>query len=223
MITIKNVSKRFINQTVLTNVNLEIAQGETVGFVGGNGSGKSVLFSMIAGIISVTHGQIMVRGKEIGVDIDFPENVGVMINEPSYVDFYSGFKNLYYLSLIRNVIDKDKIREVMRNLNLDPDDKKPVRAYSSGMKQKLSLAQAMMEDQSLLILDEPFNALDHETYREILNQIHSLKKEGKTILLTSHNHRDIEQVCDRVYFIDKGQVMPFTEEIKEDYFSVNLS
>ena len=219
MIKLENISKKFKNKILFENVNININSGETVGLVGGNGSGKSVLFSIIAGTIPCDTGRVIVNNKVVGKDIDFPENTGVFINSPGFIDIYTGFQNLYYLSIIQNKIDKEKIRKTMEELNLNPDDKTKVKKYSLGMKQKLGIAQAIMEDQTILILDEPFNALDFKTHQDILNIIKKCKKEGKTILITSHNHRDIEKLCDKTYLIDNKKVIPFTDELKNKYFN----
>ncbi|CAM2918643.1 ATP-binding cassette domain-containing protein [Hathewaya histolytica] len=219
MIKLENISKKFKDRILFKSINLEIKEGETVGFVGGNGSGKSVLFSIIAGTITPDEGSVIVNNKIIGRDVDFPENTGVFINSPGFVDIYTGFQNLYYLSMIQNKIDKDKIRKTMRDLNLNPDDKTRVKKYSLGMRQKLGIAQAIMEDQTILILDEPFNALDFKTHSDIINIINKCQEEGKTILITSHNHHDIETLCDKIYFIEDQKVIPFTDELKNRYFN----
>lgn len=221
MIELDNVSKRFKDKILFENVSINIEEGKTVGFVGGNGSGKSVLFSIIAGTVPPDTGTVIVNDKVIGKDVDFPDNTGVFINSPGFVDIYTGFQNLYYLSMIQNKIDKNRIRKTMKDLNLDPDDKTKVKKYSLGMKQKLGIAQAIMENQTILILDEPFNALDFRTHQDIINIVEKCKKEGKTILLTSHNHHDIEKLCDQIYFIDDERVIPFTEELKNKYFAYN--
>lgn len=218
MIELNNVNKSFKGNRVLEDINLHIESGQAIGFVGGNGSGKSVLFSMIAGLLSADSGEIIVGGKRIGVDQDFPDDTGILINEPGYIGFYSGFKNLYYLSLIKSKISVDQIKEQMRKLNLDPENKLQVSKYSSGMKQKLGIIQAIMEDQRLLILDEPFNALDHRTYNEIMSTLLECKAEGKTILLTTHSYQDFEHICDIVYFLEFGRLKLFDEEEKTRYF-----
>ncbi|MEF9935095.1 MAG: ABC transporter ATP-binding protein [Clostridium sp.] len=218
MIKLENISKTFKNKILFKDVNISIDNGETIGFVGGNGSGKSVLFSIIAGVVPPDNGVVTVNNKVVGKDVDFPENTGVFINSPGFVDIYTGFENLYYLSMIQNKIDKEKIRKTMEELNLNPDDKTKVKKYSLGMKQKLGIAQAIMEDQTTLILDEPFNALDFRTHKDIIDIIEKCKKQGKTILITSHNHSDIEKLCDKIYLIDNKRVIPFTDELKNEYF-----
>lgn len=221
MIEVKNVYKSFKHTPVLSDVSLTIEKGEVIGLVGGNGAGKSVLLNLIAGLLTPDQGVVMYDGKVLGKDMDFPENTGVMINEPGYVEFYTGFQNLFYLSLIQGKIGKKEIEQTMRRLNLDPNNKTMVKNYSSGMKVKLGIAQAIMENQDILILDEPFNALDHQTYHEVHKILSECKAERKTIIMTAHNHRDIEKLCTKVYFLERGKIRIFTDEIREHYFNMN--
>lgn len=217
-IEVQGVSKKFGRRTILRNVSLSVEQGETIGLVGANGSGKSVLFKILCGFETPDCGSVYVRGKKLGVGgRDFPENMGVFINSPGFVGIYNGFQNLKYLADIQGKIGDKEIREAMSKMGLDPNNKTKVASYSLGMKQKLGLAQAVMEGQDILVLDEPFNALDYKTYEDVKSIIRMLKAEGKTIFLTSHRFKDIEQLCDRVYTIEDGQVLPITEEIAERY------
>jgi len=216
---LQNVSKQFMGQTVLADVSLAINRGTTIGLLGANGSGKSVLFKIICGLIKPDSGRVFVDGSVLGDKSDFPSNIGVFINSPGFIGIYSGFKNLKFLANIRGVIGDNQIREAMCKVGLDPENKTKVDNYSLGMKQKLGLAQAIMENQEILVLDEPFNALDYQTYNDVKEFIYLLKTEGKTILLTSHNYDDIEQLCDVVYIIDNGKVVPVTKELIDKYFS----
>ena len=218
-IELQNVSKQFAGQSVLSDVSLTINRGMTVGLLGANGSGKSVLFKMICGIVKSDSGSVSIEGVKLGDKSDFPTNMGVFINAPGFIGIYSGFKNLKFLANIRGVIGDNQIRDAMQKVGLDPENKTKVDNYSLGMKQKLGLAQAIMENQEILVLDEPFNALDYQTYNDIKEFIYLLKAEGKTILLTSHNYDDIEQLCDVVYIIDNGKVIPVTDELINKYFS----
>ncbi|WP_313125942.1 ABC transporter ATP-binding protein [Proteiniclasticum ruminis] len=218
-IEVKNVSKQFGGQPVLGDVSLIINRGTTVGLVGANGSGKSVLFKAICGMVNPDSGSIVIEGVTLGDKTDFPENMGVFINSPGFIGIYNGFKNLKFLANIRGVINDNQIREAMRKVGLDPDNKTKVDNYSLGMKQKLGLAQAIMENQEILVLDEPFNALDFQTYNDVKEIVRLLQAEGKTILLTSHNYDDIEQLCDAVYIIDNRKVVPVTEELISKYFN----
>jgi len=215
---IRNVSKRFGHRTILEDVSLSVERGKTVGLVGANGSGKSVLFKILCGFEKPDRGSVYVRGRELGKNgLDFPDNIGVFINSPGFIGIYSGFENLKFLADIKGKIDKKEIEAAMEKVGLDPGDKTKVEHYSLGMKQKLGLAQAMMEGQDILVLDEPFNALDYKTYEDVKTIIRMLKAEEKTIFLTSHRYKDIEQLCDQVYFIEDGRLVPMTDEIAEHY------
>lgn len=218
VIEVSNVSKEFSGQTILKNIQLQIEKGKTVGIVGGNGSGKSVLFKTICGFIRPDEGVVKIRGEVLGAGIDFPENVGVFINSPGYMEIYNGFKNLQYLAAINKKITDAQIAQTMNLVGLNPDNKTKVKDYSLGMKQKLGIAQAIMENQDILILDEPFNALDYKTYNDIKEIIRSLQAADRTILLTSHHFEDIEELCDEVYFIADGELKHLTEEVKSIYF-----
>lgn len=218
VIEVSNVSKAFSGQTILKNIQLQVKKGKTVGIVGGNGSGKSVLFKTICGFIRPDEGVVKIRGEVLGAGIDFPENVGVFINSPGYMEIYNGFKNLQYLAAINKKITDAQIAQTMNLVGLNPDNKTKVKDYSLGMKQKLGIAQAIMENQDILILDEPFNALDYKTYNDIKEIIRSLQAADRTILLTSHHFEDIEELCDEVYFIADGELKHLTEEVKSIYF-----
>nr|WP_205621641.1 ABC transporter ATP-binding protein [Paenibacillus sanguinis] len=222
-IKVEGVSKAFNGMSVLSNINLEIAKGSTVGIVGANGSGKSVLFKIICGFTAPDHGRVYVRNKQLGKDLDFPEEVGVFINSPGYISIYSGFKNLKFLADIKRKIGNTEIKQAMQTVGLNPDLKTKVANYSLGMKQKLGIAQAIMEGQDILVLDEPFNALDYQTYNDMKEIILRLKEENKTILLTSHNYEDLESLCDTVYIIQGGHMELLTGELREKYFRRGLS
>jgi ABC transporter len=217
-IEVRNVSKSFSGRAILQNISLSVEQGTTVGLVGANGSGKSVLFKIICGFEKPDQGSVYVRGRQIGKNgRDFPADMGVFINSPGFIGIYSGFQNLKFLADIQGKIGEKEIRQTMTKVGLDPDNKAKVDNYSLGMKQKLGLAQAIMEGQDILILDEPFNALDYKTYEDVKTIIRMLKAEGKTIFLTSHHYKDIEQLCDQVYLIEDCQLLPITEEIAARY------
>ena len=217
-VRVQNVSKQFGRKIILRDVSFTVAQGETIGLVGANGSGKSVLFKILCGFEKPDSGKVYVRGKQLGKGgRDFPENMGVFINSPGFIGIYSGFQNLKFLAAIQGKIGNKEIQNAMEKVGLDPDNKTKVDNYSLGMKQKLGLAQAIMEGQDILVLDEPFNALDIKTYEDVKSIIRMLTAEGKTIFLTSHHYKDIEQLCSRIYTIDDCSVVPVTEEIAEQY------
>ena len=163
-IKVENVSKQYNGVNILTDINLKIEKGTTVGIVGSNGSGKSVLFKIISGFTAPDTGNVLIRDNELGKDMDFPEDMGIFINSPGYISLYNGFKNLKLLADIRGNIDDKKIASTMELVGLNPNNKTKVDGYSLGMKQKLGIAQAIMEDQNIIILDEPFNSLDYKTY-----------------------------------------------------------
>lgn len=216
-IKLEHVSKSFGQRTILEDISLAVSQGQTVGLVGANGSGKSVLFKILCGFEKPDKGSVFVGGGCLGKGRDFPDNVGVFINSPGFIGIYDGFRNLKFLADIKSCIGDEQIKEAMRKVGLDPDNKTKVDNYSMGMKQKLGIAQAIMENQDILVLDEPFNALDYRTYEDIKSIIRELKAEGKTIFLTSHHYEDIEQLCDQIYTIENCRLIPITEEIAERY------
>ncbi|MDE6924252.1 MAG: ABC transporter ATP-binding protein [Acetatifactor sp.] len=206
IISMENVTKKFGDVTALENINLSFQQGKIYGIVGRNGSGKTVLFKLIIGYLKPTGGRVIVNGKEIGKDTDFADNIGIIIENPGFLSRYTGFKNLEYLAGIRNVIGREEIRASMEKVGLDPDSNKKVGKYSLGMKQRLGIAQAIMENPEILILDEPMNSLDNQGVEDVRGILMGLREEGKTIILASHNKEDIEILCDEVYEMDRGKL-----------------
>lgn len=182
-------------------------KGTIVGLVGRNGSGKTMLLKSICGIVPPTSGQILVRGKEIGKDIDVPDNIGVIIETPGFLLNYTGFQNLKYLSMIRNKITKNQILEALKIVGLDQQRNKKAGKYSLGMQQRLGIAQAIMEHPDILLLDEPMNGLDNQGVEEIRTLLLKLKEEGTTILLASHSREDISILCDEVFELDHGSIL----------------
>ena len=218
IIQLNRVSKQFSGHHVLEDVSLIVEKGSTVGIVGSNGSGKSVLFSVICGFVTPDSGTVNLRGAPLGQGRDFPENVGVLINSPGFIGLNTGLQNLRYLAGIRNLVGDTEIRAAMQKVGLDPEDRTKVEHYSLGMKQKLGLAQAIMENQDILILDEPFNALDYKTYNDLKEILRILQVEGKTILMTSHNYEDLESLCAKIYVLDEGRLgVLSSEEMKQRF------
>lgn len=201
---IKNVSKKFGDETVVREVSMFLEPGKIYGIAGRNGSGKTVLFKMIIGFLRPTAGKIVVGGKEIGKDADFAEDIGIIIETPGFLGSFSGYKNLEYLAGIKKQIGRDEIRKSMELTGLDPDSRKKVKKYSLGMRQRLGIAQAIMEHPKFLILDEPMNGLDREGAAEMRALFLRLRKEGTTILLSSHHGEDMEELCDEVYEMEDG-------------------
>ncbi len=198
------VTRRFGEDLVLKEVNLTLEAGRVYGIVGNNGSGKTVLMKCICGFLTPTTGTVRVFGKRIGRDADFPEELGVIIESPGFLTNLTGRKNLEILAALRKKIGGAGVRTAMEKVGLDPDMKKAVEKYSLGMRQRLGIAQAIMEDPKLLVLDEPFNGLDKHGVAQIRRLLLELKREGKTILLASHNEEDIRVLCDEVYEMDGG-------------------
>ncbi|AQW24500.1 ATP-binding cassette domain-containing protein [Clostridium perfringens] len=206
MIKIENYSKVYKDKTVLNNINLELKEGKIYGFIGKNASGKTMLFKAICGFIIATKGKIFINNKEIGRDIDFPEKCGVIIETPGFINNISGFKNLKILASINDSINDDKIKESMELVGLNPNEKISVKKYSLGMRQKLAIAQAIMEEPELLILDEPMNSLDSDSVENIRNILLDIKSKGTTILISSHNIDDINILSDEIYKVENGVV-----------------
>lgn len=206
-IEVQNVVKRFRDQVVLKNVSISFEKGKIHGIVGRNGSGKTVLFKCICGLMHPEEGVIRVNGKRVGRDVDMPEDIGAIIEAPGFLPNYSGYKNLRFLANIRRKIGKEEILNVLKTVGLDPESRKHVGKYSLGMRQRLGIAQAIMEDPEILILDEPMNGLDNAGVQDIRALLLELKAQGKTILLASHNHEDIAALCDTVHEMDGGVLL----------------
>ena len=207
MIEISHVSKSFQTYRALDDVSLDIEKGKIYGIIGRNGSGKTVLFKCICGFLKTDSGEIIVDGKIIGKEIEAPQNAGIIIENPGFLSAYSGYQNLKFLADINKKIGKQEIRDVLEKVGLDPTIKKPVGKYSLGMRQRLGIAQAIMENPSLLILDEPMNGLDYQGVKHVRKILLDLKEEGKTILLASHNREDIAFLCDETVHIDHGKLV----------------
>lgn len=206
IISVQGVTKVFKGQAVLQNVSVDFAEGGIYGLTGRNGSGKTMLMRCICGFVPPTSGEIFVHGKRVLYGSDFPKGIGFIIESPGFLKSVSGLNNLKYLASINRIIDEAKIRAVMKTVGLDPDSRKPVGRYSLGMRQRLGIAQAIMEHPDILLLDEPMNGLDNSGVAEMRELLLQLKKEGKTMIITSHNHEDIEVLCDRVYEMDHGRL-----------------
>ncbi len=204
MIEVIDVIKKFGDITVLNNISVTFDNDKIYGLVGRNGSGKTMLMKCICGFVPVTSGKILVNKKVIGKDIDVPESCGIIIETPGFLPEYSGYKNLKFLADIKGKIKKDDILNAIQSVGLDPKSKKHVGKYSLGMRQRLGLAQAIMEDPELLILDEPMNGLDKEGVADMRKYLLELKNKGKTLIIASHSTEDIETLCDHVYEMENG-------------------
>lgn len=198
MILVQNMGLSIKNEIILKDINMEANQGEIWGIVGRNGSGKTMLMKCICGFVRPTEGKVFVNEKQIGKDADYPSDVGMMIEVPGFIPYYSGYKNLKLLADINGKIGKKEILESMGTVGLDCGLKRPVRKYSLGMRQRLGIAQAIMERPSILILDEPFNGLDMDGVKEIRELLLRYREQGKIILIASHISEDINILCDHV-------------------------
>lgn len=207
MIEIANLSKTFKGESVLKNITMKLDNGIIYGLVGTNGCGKTTLMRCICGMCKPTTGTVSVNGKVIGKDCDFAPSTGIIIENPGFLPHYNAWQNMSILAEISGGVTKNRIKEVIYLVGLDPEDKKPVGKYSLGMRQRLGIAQAIMENPSVLILDEPFNGLDKEGVKEVHQLLQDLKNQGKCILLASHSAYDIEQACDIVYELKDGQLV----------------
>lgn len=203
-IIIKELTKSFNKERVLKGISHNFEKGKIHGIMGFNGSGKTVMFKCICGFLKPDSGIVYVAGRQIGKDVDFPESVGMIIENPGFLPSLSGFANLKRLASLKNLITDEEVREAICKVGLDPLSKKKVGQYSLGMRERLGIAQAIMEDPELLILDEPFNGLDKRGAEEVCGLLKELKERGKTILIAAHNMLEIEWLCDTISEMDAG-------------------
>lgn len=205
-IVVKNLVKNFKNSSVLSNVNIEFDSGNIYGLYGRNGSGKSVFLKLLCGLYIPTEGIILYDGKEYNFRNEFPTFVGALIENPNFFSDLSGFDNLKLLANIKKKINNEQIEYVLDIVNLSKEKDKIYNKYSLGMKQKLGIAQAIMEDQDVIILDEPFNGIDELSVKKIKKYLLELKKRGKIVILSSHIKDDLEEICDKIYYFENGNV-----------------
>jgi len=204
IIDVKDVTLKIKKDDILKNISVEFEEGKIHGLIGRNGSGKTMLMKCICGFVKPSSGEITVKDKKVGKDIDFPDDVGIIIETPGFIPYYSGYRNLKLLAGQNKKISNEQIKDSIKSVGLDPNMKKSVRKYSLGMRQRLGLAQAIMEDPSILILDEPLSGLDKEGVTEMREYLKTFREQGKTILIASHSTEDIEILCDTVSEMDKG-------------------
>ena len=207
VIEVTNISKTFSGRKVLDNVSISVQRGSICGLVGRNGCGKTVLMKCICGLIVPEIGQIKLFGKKVSRKKMPTDNMGIIIENPGFMEDETAMKNLQYLAKLNNHIEKKQVEKTIIRVGLDPKEKKKVKNYSLGMRQRLAIAQAIMEEQDVIILDEPMNGLDIEGVKQVRQLLLELKNEGKTILLASHNSEDIRHLCDKVYRMDAGKII----------------
>lgn len=205
-IQVKGISKKIGDQQILEDVDITCLCKSITGIIGRNGSGKTVLLKCICGLLKPDKGNIYILEKSGNEEALRLGSIGALIEIPSFLSNYSGLKNLELLYGIHNRVNRKYLKEIMLSVGLDPEKRKAVKKYSIGMKQRLGIAQAIMEKQEIVILDEPMNGLDIEGVQQIKQLLIQLKNEGRTILLASHNHEDIEELCDAVYEMSMGKV-----------------
>lgn len=216
-IKMNNVCKKVKGADLLSDISLTMESGNIYGFVGDNGAGKTVLFKILLGLMKKTSGSITINGAELN---DLLQDVGFVIERPEYIPYYSAFKNLTVIAAYHKKADHARIREVLTMFGLDPEDKKTVGKYSLGMKQKLALAMAFLEDPAILILDEPLSALDESSVSHAREKILEAKTQGKLIVVASHYKEDIQSLCDVVYKMKAGRIVAECRE--EPMNAVNL-
>ncbi len=207
IIEMKGVTLTIKNKIILDNISLNIKEGTIHALVGQNGSGKTMLMKSICGFVHPQKGSIIVQNKKIGSDIDFPQNIGLIIETPGFIPYFSGYKNLEYLASIKSKISKKEITDALDAVGLSDAANKHVGKYSLGMRQRLGIAQAIMENPDILVLDEPMNGLDSKGVELVRELLLKLKQEGKTILITSHNAQDIEILCDNITYMENGKII----------------
>ena len=202
---VKNLCKNFKDATILKNVNMTLESGKIYGFRGRNGSGKSVLLKIICDVLKPSSGKVLINGNEINGDI-YKYNIGALIEQPNFFGSLSGLENLQLLAELQKKIGKDKIINVLEEVNLIEEKDKKYSKYSLGMKQKLGIAQAIMEDQEIIILDEPFNGIEEASVKKIKELLKKLRKQGKLIIISSHIKEDLDELADEIYLFVDGQV-----------------
>ena len=206
-IKITDVNKTIKKAPILRDINLEFTGGKVYGLRGKNGSGKTMLMRAICGLITPDSGIIDIDGKILGKDISFPESIGVLIENPAFIGNYTGFKNLKVLASIQNRIGDEQIRKALEDIGLDPDDKRTYRKYSLGMKQKLGIAAAVMENPDIIILDEPINALDEVSVEKVHDILEEQKKRGEVIIIACHDKEELDQLSDEIIEISDGRII----------------
>ncbi len=207
IIKITNAVKVYKETRALDGISVTFEKGKIHGIIGRNGSGKTVLLRSICGLTKLTSGEICVRNKIIGQDIDIPDRIGAIIENPGFIPELNGYENLKYLADINGIVKKEKILDILKLVGLENAGRKKVGKYSLGMKQRLGIAQAIMEEPDILILDEPTNGLDKDGVRGFRELMMKLKSDGSTIIIASHNAEDINYLCEKTVELDKGRLV----------------
>lgn len=211
-IEITDLVKDIKGKRIIDHVTLHLESGKITGLKGVNGSGKTMLMRLVCGLITPSSGSIVINGKRLGKDITFPESVGILIENPAFLDAYSGFENLKLLASIKHSVGPEEIRQTIARVGLDPDDKKKYRKYSLGMKQRLGIAAAVMEEPDIIILDEPTNALDSDGVAMLKEILHDQRERGALVLISCHDLPTLQELSDEIYLMESGALRPYEEE-----------
>jgi len=214
-IEVRNLTKIISGNLILDNINIKMTRGKIYGLKGKNGSGKTMLMRAICGLILPTEGEVIIDGQVLGKDISFPNSLGALIESPGFISNYSGFKNLKILSEIQGKIDDNKINEVLTMVGLDPKEKKKFKKYSLGMKQKLGIAAAIMEEPEIIILDEPTNALDESSVISLRKTLQKYRDAGALIIISCHDSEELEFLSDEIFFMENGRLKLYNKRQKE--------
>lgn len=206
-VELKNVSKSIKGKKILDNISLKMESGMIYGFQGKNGCGKTMLMRAICGLIKCDSGSIDINGKILHKDISFPDSIGVLIENPSFLNNFTGFRNLRMLADIQGMISDDEIKKILLKVGLEPDDKRIYKKYSLGMKQKLGVAAAIMGTPDIVILDEPINAIDENGVERVRKILFEIREKGSIIIIACHDHTELEQISDVIIHIDKGRIV----------------
>lgn len=211
MIKVRNLNKVISGIKILDDMNLTFENGKIYGLQGKNGSGKTMLLRAICGLIKITEGEIIIDGKRLGKDIMFPDDVGILIENPSFINKYTGFKNLKLIAEIQNKVGDEEINSVIRSVGLNPDDRRTYRKYSLGMRQRLGIACAVMGNPGIVLLDEPFNALDEAGIEQIRNLIYSVRDSGSVVIIACHDREELESLSDEIFLLNDGKIVKHYE------------
>ena len=211
MVQLQNVTKRIKENTVLDNVSYTFKSGFVYGLYGQNGSGKTMLLRAISGLINLDSGSIFIDGEKLHDKIEFPPETGIVIENMELLPECSAKRNLQMLAKIKNIADEKDIIFSLERVGLDPDSDKKVKKFSLGMKQRLNIAQAIFENQKIILLDEPTNALDEDAVQLIYKIIREEKSRGATIIVATHHKEDLKEVCDVILKIAEGKIVEENE------------
>ncbi|MGN0165028.1 MAG: ABC transporter ATP-binding protein [Lachnospiraceae bacterium] len=213
-IELVNINKTIKKAEILKDISMEFSSGKIYGLRGKNGCGKTMLMRAISGLMYLDSGKVLINGKELHKDMDFPESIGVLIENPAFLPRYTGFQNLKMLGSIGTKVSDEEIRLALERVGLDPDDKRTYRKYSLGMKEKLGIANAIMGEPDIIILDEPINALDEESVERIKNVLIELRNKEKLIIIACHDREELEYLSDVIYVLKDGSFVD-TEVIEK--------